>query len=145
MNIYRVLTPFLFILLALQGCKREPRPVEYGKDICAFCKMTIMDERFAAQCMSTKGKTYVFDDSRCMVLFLKNGGIWRNEVAGIYFSDYSSGKTWIKSDQALLLRSEELRSPMGGNIAAFSSVGERESMQQKLKGELLEWEDILAD
>jgi len=135
----------MLFLLPLIACNRGPRAIDYGKENCSFCKMTIMDERFAAQCMSTKGKTFVFDDIHCLTHFLRNGGIWRNEVAGIFVSDYVNPNTWIKSDQALFLRSEELRSPMGGNIAAFSSDEDRQTIKQKFNGELLRWKDIYSN
>lgn len=130
------------ILLFIVSCSHEPQIINYSKDVCDFCKMTIMEERFAAQSISKKGKVFKFDDAHCLINFLKNGGIWSNEVEGVYFSDYLNKNSWIKSENAFLLKSDALRSPMGGNIAAFKSMEDRESIRIKLNGELLTWENI---
>lgn len=130
------------IILALSACSHEPQPILYGKDACDFCKMTIMDKRFSSECMSKKGKIFKFDDAHCLLTFLKVGGVWSNEVAGIYFSDYMGSEGWINSDKAFFLKSQDLKSPMGGNIAAFSSKGERDTIEQKFTGEKLSWVEI---
>ena len=128
--------------LFITSCSTEPQRINYGKDACDFCKMNIVDARFSSQCMSTKGKSYQFDDIHCMVSFMKNGGIWRNEIAGVYFSDFNDKDKWIKSDQALLLQSDSLRSPMGWNMTAFSAENAREDALNKFNGKKLLWTDI---
>ena len=110
----------IIVIVSLMSCNTEPQEINFGKDVCDFCKMTIIDKRFAAQCISLKGKNYKFDDVFCLNKFLKNGGVWKTEIKGIYFSDYTGKPGWIVSDKVMLLRSDSLRSPMGGNIAAFN-------------------------
>ena len=124
------------------SCSTEPRQITYGKDACNFCKMNIVDERFSTQCVSSKGKSFVFDDVHCMVSFLKNGGVWRNELSGVYFSDFTGKSGWITSDSALLLQSDSLRSPMGWNTAAFSSEQDRDAVMQQFSGRKLTWKEI---
>jgi copper chaperone NosL len=136
-----------YALLLLMGgffasCSLEPQQINYGKDACDFCKMNIVDVRFSAQCMTTKGKSFHFDDIHCMASFLKNGGVWRNEVAGIYFSDFNKKNVWLQSQTAFLLSGESLRTPMGGNMAAFASEEARESAMKKFNGQKLKWQDI---
>jgi len=128
--------------LFFTSCSTDPQRINYGKDACDFCKMNIVDARFSAQCMSTKGKSYQFDDIHCLVSFMKNGGVWRNEIAGVYFSDFNDKDKWIKSDQALLFQSDSLRSPMGWNMTAFSTENSREDAFNKFNGKKLLWTDI---
>ena len=148
-SISRIESPYFLTKLAviflifLASCSREPQSISYGKDNCDFCKMTIMDEKFAAQCISTKGKTFRFDDIHCLVSFLKNGGVWRNEIDGIYISDYLKNNNWIKSDKAFFLKSENFHGPMGGNIVAFISDTQRMEFNKQIKGEPLTWKDII--
>lgn len=130
-----------FLLIAT-SCNNDPITINYGKDNCDFCKMTIMDEKFSAQCMSQKGKSYKFDDIHCLISFIKNGGVWSNEIAKIYFADFINKGKWIEPDKALLLKSELLKSPMGGNYAAFSSEQQREDAYKQFQGEKLKWENI---
>ncbi len=132
----------IFPAVFLASCSTEPQQISYGKDACAFCKMNIVDPRFSAQCMSNKGKSFKFDDIHCLSSFLKNGGIWRNELSGVYFSDFAGKSLWIKSDSALLLSSDSLRSPMGGNMAAFISEQDRDEAMKEYNGQKIVWEDI---
>jgi copper chaperone NosL len=92
--------------------------------------------------MSNKGKSFKFDDVHCLSSFLKNGGVWRNELAGVYFSDFAEKGSWIKSDSALLLSSDSLRSPMGGNLAAFATEQGIDEAMREFNGQKLKWEDI---
>ena len=124
------------------SCSTEPQSINYGKDACDFCKMNIVDPKFSAQCMTTKGKSYQFDDIHCMVSFLKNGGVWRNELSGVYFSDFNDKNNWIQSDSAFLLQSESLRSPMGWNMVAFGSEQARDKALEEFNGKKLKWQDI---
>ena len=130
------------MVLGLYSCTNDPKIIVYGKDNCDFCKMTIMDEKFPAQCFSKKGKNFKFDDIHCMVEFIKNGGVWSNEIDKIYFADFNSKGNWIQPDKALLLKSDLIQSPMGGNIAVFSSEKERAEANKQYNGQKLKWEDI---
>jgi copper chaperone NosL len=129
-------------VIFFSSCSTDPQSINYGKDACDYCKMNIVDERFSAQCVSTKGKSFQFDDIHCLVSFMKNGGIWRNEVAGVYFSDFNEKNKWIGSDSALLLQSDSLRSPMGWNTTAFSTENSRDEAFKKFNGKKLSWSEI---
>ena len=132
----------MLTVILFSSCSTEPQQINYGKDACDFCKMNIVDPRFSSQCISTKGKSFQFDDIHCMVSFMKNGGIWRNEIAGVYFSDFNDKIKWIPSDQAFLLQSDSLRSPMGWNTTAFSTENAREDAFKKFNGKKITWTEI---
>jgi len=129
-------------LLVLSSCSTEPQEINYGRDACDFCKMSIVDPRFSSQCMTTKGRSFHFDDNHCLFAFMKNGGVWRNELAGVYFSDFAVKDKWIKSEDAMLLQSDLLRSPMLGNLAAFSTEKDRDEAMKTFNGQKLKWEDV---
>jgi copper chaperone NosL len=133
---------FALLSVLLFSCSSGPQAINYGKDACDFCKMTIMDERFSAECISTKGKVYKFDDAHCLLSFLHMGGVWSNEIKGVYFSDFTKKPGWINSDNVLLLKSESLRSPMGGNVAAFSNVNDRAETMKQFSGQQLSWKEL---
>jgi copper chaperone NosL len=133
----------MFILVLLTtSCSNGPQAINYGVDNCSFCKMTIMDDKFSGQVISKKGKTFLFDDMYCLRSFLKNGGVWSNEIEKIYVSDYSKKGTWIDAEKAFLIYSANLKSPMGGNMAAFSTEQERDSANKQINGEVKQWEKI---
>ena len=131
---------FLFVAIA---CNQGPQAIDFGKDNCSFCKMTIMDEKFATECVSKKGKTFKFDDMHCMIHFIKNGGVWSNEIAKVYFSDFNEKGKWLGGDMAFILHSADLKSPMGGNYAAFSSEANRDEAMKQYNGEKTQWSQLL--
>jgi len=64
----RLLPLFFLLLLLFAGCRpKGPVAIEYGQDICAFCKMIIADPRFGAEVITKTGKVYKFDSVECMV------------------------------------------------------------------------------
>jgi copper chaperone NosL len=129
-------------ILLLSGCTSGPEEIRYGSEACSFCKMTIMDPKFSSQCITTKGKRFKFDDSHCLLAFIRNGGVWRNEVKGIYFSDYSGNNEWVPAETGFFLESDNLHGPMGGTIAAFGKQAAAQSYQEKLGGQTIVWQDI---
>ena len=131
---------FLFIIST--ACNHDPIIINYGKDNCDFCKMTIMEEKYSAQCISKKGKTYRFDDVHCLISFLHNGGVWSNEIERIYFSDFKKNGNWVQPENSFFLKSDLINSPMGGNYAVFSSEADRSDADKQYKGEKLAWDDI---
>ena len=138
-----MLTAILFLFLT--SCSQEPEAINFGVDNCSFCKMTIMDQKFATQCISKKGKTFKFDDLHCMIHFMKNGGVWSNEVGKVYIADYAEQGKWIEADKAFILHSESLKSPMGGNYAAFGDYTKLENAMKQFNGEKTEWKKLTSE
>jgi copper chaperone NosL len=132
----------IILSVVLLSCSIEPQPINYGKDACAFCKMNIVDEKYAVQCLNKKGKAIYFDDAHCLIAFLKNGDLTRENLAAVYFSDFNKAGNWINSDAVVLVHSDSIRSPMGGNIIAFSSEQESTEAMKQFNGNKLLWRDI---
>ncbi|HEY8972074.1 MAG TPA: nitrous oxide reductase accessory protein NosL [Puia sp.] len=123
----------------LQGCSSGPQPIQYGHDNCSFCKMTFTDKRFGGEVCTKKGKVFKFDDLHCLLSSLQSGVPARQDIGGIYLIDFANGG-WVGADNALLLQSPALHSPMGGNTAAFAS---KEALQQQQnKGEIVTWKEL---
>lgn len=137
------LSSVLLIMLGLQACQgnSEPKPIKYGSDQCAYCKMTISDARFGTQLQTKKGRVYNFDDVQCMISFVKESNVKKEEVAAYFLPDYSSNKL-LPADKMFYLKSEELKSPMRGNIAAFEKTEDLEKTKAELGGTTLSWEDL---
>jgi copper chaperone NosL len=108
-------------------CNTEAEPIRFGTDNCYSCKMTISDQRFGGELVTKKGKIYKFDDSHCLVEFLKAGAEEKTNIATTYLVDFAGNGGLIDANAALLYKSTELRSPMGGNVAAFSK---KEALRQ---------------
>ncbi|SDL63935.1 copper chaperone NosL [Daejeonella rubra] len=126
----------------LSSCSTEPVPIRIGKDNCDFCKMTISDKRFGAEIVTKKSKIYKFDDQHCIVQFLKEGKVASEDIAGVYFVDFSSPDKLIDAKKAYFLQSPDFKSPMNGNIAAFSHEDSLAKALPKFYGNAISWEDM---
>jgi copper chaperone NosL len=138
------LTTLLFILftISLSSCSRAPQAIHVGKDNCDFCKMTISDNRFGAEIITKKGKAIKFDDEHCIMSFLREKKINQEEIAAVYFTDFCNPHQLIKVEEAHFLQSPRLKSPMGGNIASFSSDDSLAKMFTQFNGNKISWEEM---
>ena len=133
----------LLLFPVWMSCSKGPRPIEYGKDECTFCKMTVMDKRFGCQVVNTKGKHFNFDDLSCMTGYLETGVLAAADIGGMYVPDYLGSHELLPAESLHYVSSEMFRSPMAGNIAAFSNADSASKYAGSLSGELVAWEKIL--
>jgi len=128
----------------LFSCSRGPEPIQYGKDACTHCKMTIMDKRFAAEVVTSKGKIFKFDATECMVGFLKeNPKIAENKKSIFLVSNYNKPGWFINARSSFFLNDSTLRSPMGGNLAAFQSKGSAGAAGKEKDYKIYTWPALL--
>lgn len=137
-----VLVAALVMSMLLTSCKAGPEPLRVGKENCDFCKMTISDARFGAEIVTDKGKLYKFDDMHCILSYLKSNILEPREIKEIYLTDFSGSHELKKASEMFLLKSEDLRSPMNGNIAAFSSKDSLNKVMANYKGDEITWQEL---
>ncbi|HMR19444.1 MAG TPA: nitrous oxide reductase accessory protein NosL [Sphingobacterium sp.] len=132
------------LLLGVQACGNSsgPQPINYGKDQCAYCRMSVSDARFGCQLVTTKGRTFNFDDVQCIVAHVKKGNIPTEDVANYYLPDYSNDNKLLPAEGLYLLKSESLKSPMRGDVAAFATEADLEEVRTVHGGHVLTWEDL---
>ena len=130
----------VFAVLFLSACESKPQAIKLNSDNCAFCEMTIADKRFGAELLTQKGRVYKFDDLSCMLRYMKEkkGAIYK----GIYISDYLSPNALTEIEKVTLIEGESVGSPMGGNIAAFSSKDSALVWQRKLAANVVLWDAL---
>lgn len=134
------MTMFSILLLIFSSCSIGPEPIQYGKDGCHFCKMTIMDNKFGSELISEKGKVYKFDDLSCMVKYMKSAKTIDNNYKFILVNDFQKSGELIDCKSATFMKNESFRSPMRGDVAAFSS----RDAAKAFGAELLTWESVFA-
>lgn len=132
----------LIFMFTFSSCNTGPVPLRVGKDACDFCKMTVSDARFGAEIVTAKGKTYKFDDTHCLLAYLKEAKGQDHSNSKMYFVNFSGDHAMISSDHAILLKSDGLRSPMGGNIAAFDNRDSLGKVQATFAGDVVSWNDV---
>lgn len=131
-------------LLFMLSCTPQPSPIQYGQDQCEFCKMTIMDNRFGAELVTTKGKVHKFDDLFCLNKYYQMQQSKDADFQYILVNDYLQKGNLIDLRSAHLLTAEALRSPMAGNMAAFSSMEKLKAFQaeKQWQTETTNWSNL---
>jgi copper chaperone NosL len=137
-----VVTTTLIVSSFLSSCSVEPEPLNYGKDACYFCKMTLVDSKFGAEVVTKKGKIYKFDDVSCLISFLQTIEVDEKDINNIYFADFSKPNTFIEKEKAFFLQSEKIKSPMASGIAVFSSQTELEKAMETYQGATISWNEL---
>ena len=114
----------LCIMLAVVfwACSIEPEPLIYGKDQCHSCKMTLIDKKFGAELVTTKGKVYKFDDINCLFNFYNEGSVNKEDFRLKLVVDFSRPEKLIDAEKAVYLKSGEIKSPMASQVAAFETT-----------------------
>lgn len=111
--------PLFGILFALliTSCTPSSKPINYGTDACDYCRMTIVDERYGDQLVSTTGKVFNFDAIECQVNFRKENTEtqWALELV----TDYTNPKILVPTDQLVIIHSKQMPSPMGMYLTAM--------------------------
>lgn len=129
----------LVLLVLLTSCNATPEPLQFGKDSCHSCKMVIFDKHYGGEIVSSKGKIFKFDDSSCMINFLKSGVIFEDQISHELLIDFANPGTLIDARSAHLVFSEALKTPMNGRVAAFSSSDAAAARNAEWNGKLVEW------
>ncbi|PID67745.1 MAG: hypothetical protein CR968_05145 [Flavobacteriia bacterium] len=136
----RILLFIIPVLIFITGCKVEPKPIDYGKDTCHFCKMNIVDKTHAAEIVTKKGKAFKYDAIECMIKDLKKRN--SSEVALFLVNDYSDPGALIDATEATFLISPAIKSPMGANLSAFSKKDEAEKHVKTSEDNIYSWDKI---
>ncbi|MES2619461.1 MAG: hypothetical protein V4615_01310, partial [Bacteroidota bacterium] len=105
-------------------------------------KMIISENRFGAEILTQKGKVYKFDDIICLVDFAKAEKASLSN-ASYYFTDFEGKHDLLQSSESFLLKSEALKSPMNGNMGAFSSKQSLQKAIATFNGEEVDFNALL--
>lgn len=141
----KILICFLWICLSLSACNQGPEPISYGKDACAHCKMSIMDDKFAAEIITAKGKIYKFDAIECMTDFIQENQEINVPEASFLAMNMVQPGNFIDAKKAYFLKDKAFKSPMGGNLAAFELKQLAENNRQNPDWEIFSWDELLEN
>ena len=97
---------FLMVLFigAITACEKknptELHDVHWDRDMCERCKMVVSDRQNATQVINpATGRSYMYDDIGCAVLWFKEEKIEWTDKAKIWVTDITTGK-WIDARTA---------------------------------------------
>jgi len=134
------LVGFLLVLNLLFSCSIEPSKIEYAKDACHYCKMTIVEETHAAQIVTKKGKPYKYDAIECLLNDFENRE--EKDIALFLVTDYETPKKLIDAKTATYLISKNIKSPMGANLTAFTQKENAEKYATNGTDKIINWEEL---
>jgi len=106
MNVAKLLFFSLLLLINFNGCEKKEistklHEVHWDRDMCERCKMVVSDRHHALQVINpANGRSYMFDDIGCLVLWFDDEKIDWAPKAKIWITDITTGK-WINARTAL--------------------------------------------
>ncbi|MEZ4944592.1 MAG: nitrous oxide reductase accessory protein NosL [Cyclobacteriaceae bacterium] len=141
-NVVAILVLPLAVILS--SCSTDPIPLEFGKDTCYSCKMTLMDNKFGAELVTKKGKVYKFDDINCLLDYYNSNEEEQTEYAHKLVIDFTKPGTLIEASNSHYLKAEEIKSPMASKIAAFEDYELMKANKEKWNGIYLSWGEVVT-
>ena len=135
------LTTISFFSVLLMACGSGPQKIDIGHDQCDFCRMTIMEENFAGETITPKGKVFKYDDLKCLIMD-RNARSKKLNGATFYIANYLNGPEFIPLSKAILVEAPALKSPMAGNVAAVNTREEAEKLVREKEGEIVALADV---
>ena len=117
-----------------------PPDITYGVDICYQCGMIISDPRFAAAYRLESDVARKFDDLGEMLAALPKE---EETIVEIWIHDFES-EEWIDAKTAVYVHSDQLQTPMGFAIAAFSDAERAHAFARGWDGRVMTWDDLAS-
>ena len=145
-SVHKKLVPVAALLIfSFTSCNTKPEPFNIGRDICSDCSMTVMDPKFGAEIITKKGRVFKFDDAHCIARYLKSKKINAADIAQTVFIDYENNKAFLDVKSLFLVVSQQLKSPMNSNAAAFSNRVNADRMASQTSGHVMDWNQFLKN
>lgn len=142
----KVMAMLLFPIAGMMtSCSTDPVALEYGKDACYNCKMTLMDNKFGAELVTKKGKVFKFDDINCLLSYYNAHEAEQINYAHKLVIDFTRPGTLIDASNSHYLRADEIKSPMASQIAAFEDYKLMKENMKKWKGIYLSWGEVVTE
>lgn len=135
----------LFAVFILLACNPESQPINYGSDMCEFCRMSIVDQRFGSEIVTQKGKVYKFDAVECMVNYLDERVEDESKLKYILTNTLDAPGELIDVQECRFLRSKNMPSPMGMFINPFKDNTLAIRNQEENSGAILDWTTLRSE
>jgi len=132
----------LFAVFLLLACNPESQPINYGSDMCEFCRMSIVDQRFGSEIVTQKGKIFKFDAVECMVNYLEDREEDESKLEYILTNTLDAPGELIDVQECRFLRSKNMPSPMGMFINPFKDSTLAIRSQVENSGAIHDWTSL---
>jgi mono/diheme cytochrome c family protein len=116
------------------------RPLAFGRDTCARCRMTLSHPGFGGELRDARGQLTTYDDVGCLLQAM--GAL--HEQAEAWVEDHDGGKL-VPLTAATFVRGSRVETPMSWGILAFAESGAARSFATAQGGEVVALEQLLKD
>ncbi|MBZ5559052.1 MAG: nitrous oxide reductase accessory protein NosL [Acidobacteriia bacterium] len=99
----------------------QPAALDTKNDTCSSCRMTVSDQRLAAQIVAPGEEPRFFDDLGCLRKYLDEH---EQPDAVVYVADHRTGE-WMPATSAVYSRLARASTPMASGLIAHATVGSR--------------------
>jgi copper chaperone NosL len=130
----------LFFFFFLSCSNNLPEEIVAGEHKCEFCKMGVVNQNYHSQILTKKGRRYHFDSIECMFSFWDKN---KDKVEKVWVKDYLHPKDWIEIQNAKILKSEKLPSPMAANLSSYKSPKEAEDNRVLYGGVIMTQQQVM--
>lgn len=112
------------LLAACGGEKYAPQAINEETDVCAICKMSIKDNQYATQIITTDGQALKFDDLGCLNAWRVENGT--DTIGATYVRDFHT-KKWIAYEDAYYAYDASYSTPMAYGILSFEQEADAQA------------------
>ena len=145
MRNFFIVAIILALGIFLAGCASEqrldkPPNIRYGEDPCDECRMIINEARYAAAYVTPNAHVLLFDDIGCMIMHIKK---FSEPVARYWVVNYTTEK-WEDAQKALFVKNNNIATPMGFGIVAFSDSTQAKEVFPPDGNEYLSYTELLS-
>ncbi len=116
----------LWLVALVAACTQGPpgpAVLDTKNEQCAFCRMAVSDQRFAAQLVAPGEEARFFDDIGCFAGFVSKTRMPAGAVG--FVADHRT-KRWVRADQAIYTKVPQVATPMSSHIIAHEDTASRD-------------------
>ena len=130
-------------LLTLACSNYEPKEINYGQDICAYCKMNIVQAPFASQMITAKGKVLLFDSIECLAAISLTEPQNYSDAHSLWVADFETPGEYLPYSHAVYLYGGAIKSPMGVRLLAVNeNTNIKTELIEKFGAVEISWPDL---
>lgn len=134
--------PVILMAILVISCEPTVQTINYGQDGCSYCRMTIVEEHYGSELLTTKGKAHKFDSIECLAAFVIKDQVSTENIHGMYFTDFEDAGNLYPLQEMIFVQAKKLKSPMGLNLSAFRTQKTADDVALLYFGETMTWEQV---
>lgn len=134
--------PFVLMTILFISCEPSVQAINYGQDGCSYCRMTIIEEHYGSELLTSKGKAYKFDSIECLAAFVIKDQVPSDKIHGVYFTDFEDAGNLYPLSEMIFVQASKLKSPMGLNLSAYRNQKTADDVALLYFGETMGWKQV---